>query len=205
MKFSAAKGAGRNGETATAASRTGVAAAPAAEPAKPCLCLGIDPGSRFTGFGLVERDGRRLRLVAHGVIRLAPALELAARLAQIHREVARLIAEHRPHQVAVESPFQGINPRSLIVLAQARGAALAAVAGAGLRVVELTPAEIKAAVVGSGAGDKTQVEKMVRLILGLKDAAMKADESDALAAAICLAQRRDRWLENAGIVPVAPG
>lgn len=192
MKFSAAKGSARSAETAAAT-------------AAPCLCLGIDPGSRFTGFGLVERDGRRLRLVAHGVIRLAPALELAARLAQIHREVAALIAEHRPHQVAVESPFQGINPRSLIVLAQARGAALAAVAGAGLRVVELTPSEIKAAVVGSGAGDKAQVEKMVRLILGLKDAAMRADESDALAAAICLAQRRDRWLESSGSAPAAPG
>ncbi len=178
------------------ASGSGAPAGREAELAAPCLCLGIDPGSRFTGFGLVERDGRKLRLVAHGVIRLSPALELATRLAQIHRDVARLIAEHRPHQVAVEAPFQGINPRSLIVLAQARGAALAAVAGAGLRVVELTPSEIKAAVVGSGAGDKTQVERMVRLILGIKEAAMKADESDALAAAICLAQRRDRWLES---------
>lgn len=177
-------------------SGSGAPAGREAEPAAPCLCLGIDPGSRFTGFGLVEREGRKLRLVAHGVIRLSPALELATRLAQIHRDVARLIAEHRPHQVAVEAPFQGINPRSLIVLAQARGAALAAVAGAGLRVVELTPSEIKAAVVGSGAGDKTQVERMVRLILGIKEAPMKADESDALAAAICLAQRRDRWLES---------
>ena len=167
-----------------------------ADSAEPCLCLGIDPGSRFTGFGLVERQGRRLRLVAHGCIRLPPTLELASRLARIHSDIGRLIEDHRPHQVAVESPFQGINPRSLIVLAQARGAALAAVAAAGLRVVELTPSEIKAAVVGSGAGDKTQVEKMVRLILGLQDTTMRADESDALAAAICLAQRRDRWLER---------
>jgi crossover junction endodeoxyribonuclease RuvC len=176
------------------AARAPARSAAAEAPAEPCLCLGIDPGSRFTGFGLVERDGRRLRLVAHGCIKLPPSLELAARLARIYQDVAALVAEHRPHQVAVESPFQGINPRSLIVLAQARGAALAALAGQGLRVVELSPAEIKAAVVGSGAGDKTQVERMVRLILGLKDAALRADESDALAAAICLAQRRDRWL-----------
>lgn len=171
------------------------------EHAEPCLCLGIDPGSRFTGFGLVERHGSRLRLVAHGCIRLPPSLELASRLARIHADIVRLIADHRPQQVAVESPFQGINPRSLIVLAQARGAALAAVAGAGLRVVELTPSEIKAAVVGSGAGDKAQVEKMVRLILGMDGTAMRADESDALAAAICLAQRRDRWLEKAAEAP----
>ena len=164
--------------------------------AEPCLCLGIDPGSRVTGYGLVEREGRKLRLVAHGCIKLPPSLELASRLARIYHDVAALVADHRPHQVAVEAPFQGINPRSLIVLAQARGAALAAVAGLGLRVVELSPSEIKAAVVGSGAGDKTQVERMVRLILGMKDAAMRADESDALAAAICLAQRRDRWLER---------
>jgi crossover junction endodeoxyribonuclease RuvC len=165
------------------------------EAAEPCLCLGIDPGSRVTGFGLVERQGRKLRLVAHGCIRLPAALELADKLARIHREIGLLIADHRPHQVAVEAPFQGINPRSLIVLAQARGAALAAVAAGGLRVVELTPSEIKASVVGSGAGDKTQVEKMVRLILGIQGGAMKPDESDALAAAICLAQRRDRWLK----------
>jgi crossover junction endodeoxyribonuclease RuvC len=176
------------------AGRAPARSAAAAPPAEPCLCLGIDPGSRFTGFGLVERDGRRLRLVAHGCIKLPGSLELASRLARIYQDVAALVAEHRPHQVAVESPFQGINPRSLIVLAQARGAAMAALAAQGLRVVELSPAEIKAAVVGSGAGDKTQVERMVRLILGLKDAALRADESDALAAAICLAQRRDRWL-----------
>jgi crossover junction endodeoxyribonuclease RuvC len=176
------------------AGRAEARAAAAGPHAEPCLCLGIDPGSRFTGFGLVERDGRRLRLVAHGCIKLPGSLELASRLARIYQDVAALVLEHRPHQVAVEAPFQGINPRSLIVLAQARGAALAAVAAHGLRVVELSPAEIKAAVVGSGTGDKSQVERMVRLILGLKDAAMRADESDALAAAICLAQRRDRWL-----------
>lgn len=176
-----------------------------AEHAEPCLCLGIDPGSRFTGFGLVERQGRRLRLVAHGCIRLPPSLELASRLARIHADILRLIEEHRPHQVAVESPFQGINPRSLIVLAQARGAALAAVAAQGLRVVELTPSEIKAAVVGSGSSDKTQVEKMVRLILGIEGGAMRADESDALAAAICLAQRRDRWLETPRGAPGSEG
>lgn len=157
------------------------------------LCLGLDPGSRYTGFGLVERQGRNLRLVAHGCIRLAPSLELAERLAKIFKDVHELVEKHRPDQVAVETPFQGVNPRSLIVLAQARGAALAAVATVGLRVVELSPSEIKAAVVGSGAGDKAQVEKMVRLILGIRDAVMRPDESDALAAAICLAQRQDRW------------
>ena len=173
------------------------------EAAEPCLCLGIDPGSRVTGFGLVERLGRKLRLVAHGCIRLPAALDLADKLARIHLEIGQLIAAHRPHQVAVEAPFQGINPRSLIVLAQARGAALAAVAAGGLRVVELTPSEIKASVVGSGAGDKTQVERMVRLILGIEGGAMKPDESDALAAAICLAQRRDRWLQRPVAAPAA--
>lgn len=160
------------------------------------LCLGLDPGSRFTGFGLVQREGRHLRLIAHGCIKLAPSMELAERLARIFKDVHELVEKHRPDQVAVETPFQGVNPRSLIVLAQARGAALAAVATAGLPVVELSPSEIKAAVVGSGASDKAQVEKMVRLILGMRDVAMRADESDALAAAICLAQRQDRWAKG---------
>ena len=178
-----------------------IASARALAAAEPCLCLGLDPGSRFTGYGLVERDGRRLRLVAHGCIKLPAGLELADRLAKIYRDVVALVREHRPHQVAVEAPFQGINPRSLIVLAQARGAALAALAGEGMRVVELAPAEIKAAVVGSGASDKAQVEKMVRLVLGIQGAALSADESDALAAAICLAQRRDRWLGSPAAAP----
>jgi crossover junction endodeoxyribonuclease RuvC len=150
--------------------------------------LGLDPGSRFTGYGIVEQQGSRLTVVTHGRIELGRIDQMVDRLATLHQALETLIGIHRPTAVALEALFHGPNVRSLIVLAQARGVLLAAVGRAGLPVREYAPSEIKSAVTGSGRADKEQVGKMVRLILGLRGA-LAVDASDALAAAICLSSR----------------
>lgn len=101
-----------------------------------------------------------------------------------------MLESHRPQTVALESLFHGVNPRSLIVLAQARGALLATVSRAGIEICEYSPSQIKGAVTGSGRADKEQVSRMVRRVLGLREQKLSADASDALAAAICAAERR---------------
>jgi crossover junction endodeoxyribonuclease RuvC len=151
--------------------------------------LGIDPGSRFTGYGLVDRHGSRLETVAHGRIKLPEKTDLAPRLALLTAALEELLDAHRPDVAVLEALFHGVNVRSLIVLAQARGALVATLARRGLEVAEYTPAEVKTAVTGSGRADKEQVGRMVRLILGLGKQRIAADATDALAVAICYAQR----------------
>ena len=151
--------------------------------------LGLDPGSRFTGYGVIERRGSRLRPVAQGRIAVGSADPLPARLDRLCRELRQLVRSHRPRTAVLEALFHGVNPRSLIVLAQARGALLATLAASGLEIHEYTPAEVKTAVTGNGRADKQQVGRMVQLILGLGDVALTPDASDALAVAICFAQR----------------
>ncbi len=150
--------------------------------------LGLDPGSRFTGYGVVERRGSRIRLIAEGRIVLPADRPLGQRLVKLVAETEKLILEHQPSVAVLESLFRGINVRSLIVLAQARGALVATVARAGLDLFEYSPAEIKAAVTGHGRADKDQVSRMVKMILGTQSA-MTPDAGDALAAAICFSQR----------------
>lgn len=152
--------------------------------------LGLDPGSRYTGYGVVDRFGSKLEPVEQGRITLPSKLPLAERLAKLHREIMGVLDRCEPEAVVLESLFRGVNVRSLIVLAQARGTLLATVAMAGLEVQEYSPAEIKSAVTGNGRADKDQIRRMVCLILGLKREKLSADASDALAAAICFAQRR---------------
>jgi len=147
--------------------------------------LGIDPGARVTGYGVVEGRSARLRHVAHGVLRPQSAA-LAARLAEIQRGLAQVIAEHGPEIAVVERVFVGRSARSALVLGQARGVALAAAAAAGMAVEELSAAQIKRAVAGSGAADKAQVQRVVTRLLALP-AAPPRDAADALAAAICRA------------------
>ncbi|OBS09016.1 crossover junction endodeoxyribonuclease RuvC [Acidihalobacter prosperus] len=145
--------------------------------------LGIDPGSRITGYGLIDSDGRQSRHVASGCIRL-PEGALAERLGRIFREVGEIVAAHTPAVMVVEQVFVARNPASALKLGQARGAAICAGVVAGLSVHEYAPREIKLAVVGTGAADKTQVQHMIRLLLGL-DAKPQADAADALAIAVC--------------------
>jgi len=150
--------------------------------------LGIDPGSLVTGYGVVERRGAEVHHVAHGTLRPPRTAALASRLAAIQAGVASVIGAHRPDLVVVEQVFVAANARAALVLGQARGVALAAAAAAGLLVEELSPAQVKQAVVGNGAAQKLQVQRMVQRLLGL--AALPAqDAADALAAALCRAHQ----------------
>jgi crossover junction endodeoxyribonuclease RuvC len=150
--------------------------------------LGIDPGSRFTGYGIVERDGNRVRHVDNGVVVLKPRDPLEKRLVVLHRELAALIEKYKPDAAAFERIFFSRNAQSALVLGHARGVAVLAAAERGLPVAEYAPAEVKRAVATSGRADKHQVQQMVRLILGLPEVAQE-DASDALAVAICHCNR----------------
>jgi crossover junction endodeoxyribonuclease RuvC len=148
--------------------------------------LGIDPGSTATGYGLVDRSARRLVHVGHGILRPPRGAPLAARLSHIHEGLVTVIRDFEPDVAVVEKVFLAANPRSALVLGQARGAALAALAGAGLDVGELAAREVKKAVAGSGAAGKPAIQAMVARLLGL-DAEPPSDAADALAVAICQA------------------
>lgn len=152
--------------------------------------FGIDPGSERTGYGCVETDGRRHHLIVCGAIVAAAGDSFPQRLARIHRELAVLLAAHRPECVAVENVFHGVNARSALKLGQARGVAILAAVDAGCEVVEYTPAEIKRAVVGYGRAEKQQVQRMIKLLLGLAKAPTPHDAADALAVAICHSHSR---------------
>ncbi len=153
------------------------------------LILGLDPGSLHTGYGLVERRGSRLAPVDWGRISSPRSRALGLRLATLVESLGELVDGTRPDLAALESPFHGRSSRSLIVLAQARGALLAGLAGRGIEITEYSPAEVKSAVTGNGRADKQQVARMVKLLLGLESEALEEDTSDALAVAVCCAQR----------------
>jgi crossover junction endodeoxyribonuclease RuvC len=145
--------------------------------------LGIDPGLRVTGFGIIVQQGNTLVYVTSGCIR-ASGDSLPVRLGIIARDLAHVIAEESPGEVAVERVFVNINPSSTLLLGQARGAAIAAAVLAGLPVHEYTAGQVKQAVVGKGRADKSQVQEMVRRLLRLPGAP-SPDAADALACAIC--------------------
>jgi crossover junction endodeoxyribonuclease RuvC len=147
--------------------------------------FGIDPGSRRTGYGCVESDGRRHHLVTCGTIASPATDSLPQRLMRIHRELVALIALCRPDVVTVENLFHGVNARSALTLGHARGVAILAAVQAGCELVEYTPAEVKRAVVGYGRAEKPQVQRMIKLLLGLDRAPSPHDAADALAIAIC--------------------
>jgi crossover junction endodeoxyribonuclease RuvC len=147
--------------------------------------FGIDPGSERTGYGCVETDGSRHRIVTCGAIVAQPLASFPERLLQIHARLSVLIAECRPDCVAIENLFHAVNVRSALKLGHARGVAMLAAVEAGVPVMEYTPAEIKRAVVGYGRAEKHQVQQMVKLILGLAAVPSPHDAADALAVAIC--------------------
>ena len=147
--------------------------------------FGIDPGSERTGYGCVETDGRRHRLVIYGAISARPGDAFPVRLARIHHELSALLASCRPDCVAVENVFHSANVRSALKLGHARGVAMLAAVEADCPVAEYTPAEVKRAVVGYGRAEKHQVQRMVTLLLGLDRAPSPHDASDALAVALC--------------------
>jgi len=145
--------------------------------------LGIDPGSRATGYGIVEVEGANLVRVCGGIVRVG-GLSLPERLARICQEIEDVIHRGCPEMAAIESVFTARNARSALLLGQARGAALTACGRCGLATAEYAPREVKRAVVGYGAADKAQVQQMVQRILGLASPRPR-DEADALATAIC--------------------
>jgi crossover junction endodeoxyribonuclease RuvC len=147
--------------------------------------FGIDPGSERTGFGCVETDGSRHRIVTCGAIATPNLALFPDKLLLIHRRLAELLAECRPDAVAIENVFHAANVRSALKLGHARGVAMLAAVQAGVAVVEYTPAEIKRAVVGYGRAEKPQVQHMVKLLLGLPAVPSPHDAADALAVAIC--------------------
>jgi crossover junction endodeoxyribonuclease RuvC len=151
--------------------------------------LGVDPGLRVTGWGVIDVDGPRLSWVAHGVIAPDPDGEMAQRLADLAAGLRAVINAHEPHEAAVEEVFVNINPKSTLLLGQARGAALATLACARLPVAEFATRKVKLAVVGTGGADKDQVAFMVRRLLPRAGEVSK-DAADALAVAICAAHHR---------------
>ncbi len=154
--------------------------------------LGIDPGTRFFGYGVIERvaghAAKSVRYIECGVIEPKRGGELAARLAEISIGLAEVIDELRPDVVAVEGVFHGVNARSALQLGHSRGVALATAGARDLAVHEYAPATVKRAVAGNGQATKDQVQAMVLALCGLKRAP-KLDASDALAVAICHAFR----------------
>ena len=145
--------------------------------------LGIDPGLRVTGFGVIEKSGGKLRYLTSGCVRSGEG-ELAARLKVILDGLAQVIDANRPEEVAIEKVFVNVNPQSTLLLGQARGTAICAAVIAGLPVAEYTALQVKQAVVGKGHAQKEQVQHMVRRLLALHGDP-SPDAADALACAIC--------------------
>jgi crossover junction endodeoxyribonuclease RuvC len=151
--------------------------------------LGLDPGLRTTGWGVIDAVDNRLRWVADGIVRSDETLTLGERLTQLHRGVLAVIGEYLPGEAAAEETFVNMNPSSTLKLGQARGAVLVAAGMAGLLVAEYSPARVKQSVVGTGRADKDQIGMMVRILLP-GCTAKTADAADALAVAICHAHHR---------------
>jgi crossover junction endodeoxyribonuclease RuvC len=153
--------------------------------------LGIDPGLRRTGWGVIAVEGSRLSWIAHGVIAPSDKAPFSERLLALFEGVGAIVAEHRPHEAAIEETFVNVNAASTLKLGHARAAALIAPAQAGLSVAEYAPSEVKKAVVGTGGADKAQVAFMIRRLLPACGNAT-ADAADALAVAIAHAHSRRR-------------
>jgi crossover junction endodeoxyribonuclease RuvC len=146
--------------------------------------LGIDPGLRITGFGVIDKVGQKLRYVTSGCVRSRDSDGLPERIKTLLEGIGEVIATYQPQQSAVEKVFVNVNPQSTLLLGQARGAALSALVSAGLPVAEYTALQVKQAVVGHGKAAKEQVQQMVMRLLELPGAP-SPDAADALACAIC--------------------
>ena len=176
------------------------------------IILGIDPGTAAMGYGVVERSGGRLRAIDHGCLVTSPDLPMPERLLAIHGFLDDLLSLHQPSIVAVERLFFSRNAQTAIAVGQARGVVLLAAAQHGRTVREATPNEVKSAIAGYGAADKEQVQRMVQLVLGMAELPRPDDAADALAIAVCIANRlgqTDRVnagvLDRAAVAPIQRG
>ncbi|WP_286272156.1 crossover junction endodeoxyribonuclease RuvC [Thalassotalea hakodatensis] len=155
------------------------------------IILGIDPGSRFTGYGVIEQQGRTITYLGSGCIKaIAAGDDLGDRLQTIYAGVSEIILQFQPTMFAIEQVFMAKNPDSALKLGQARGAAIVAATSAELKIAEYSARQIKQSVVGTGGADKMQVQHMVKSILKLP-ATPQADAADALAVALCHAHSHD--------------
>lgn len=153
--------------------------------------LGIDCGSRITGYGVIEIDGRSQRAVAYGAIRVPAGPDLGKRLCVVAEGIGQVLEAWEPDEAAVEDVFTGLNVRSALVLAHVRGVAMMCAAKAGLCVASYTAAQVKGSVSGYGSAGKEQVRLMVRTLLGVREEIRPLDASDALAVAYCHANLRN--------------
>jgi crossover junction endodeoxyribonuclease RuvC len=161
--------------------------------------LGIDPGLRVTGFGVIRKEGNRLAYIASGTIRI-PDGDLPSRLKVILDGVAEVVATYRPDCAAIEIVFSNVNPQSTLLLGQARGAAICGLVGANLPVAEYTALQVKKAVVGQGKAQKSQVQAMVQRLLKL-EGLPGTDAADALGVAICHAHAGVGIATLSGLAP----
>ena len=146
--------------------------------------LGIDPGSRMTGYGIIEQEGSRLSLVCAGVIKTTPKSAMPVRIGEIFQGLTDVILAHQPDTGSIEQVFMAVNPDTALKLGQARGAAIAAMTASGLLVSEYTARQIKQSTAGYGAAGKEQIQTMVGKLLNT-DEKLSFDAADALACAIC--------------------
>ena len=159
--------------------------------------IGIDPGTAITGWGVVEGDGNDLLLVAAGVITTTAGTPLPGRLQIIYHELTGIVEQWQPESSAIEELFFSKNAKTALAVGHGRGAAMLALANAGLSISEYKPLEVKQAITGHGGADKLQIQQMVKLLLNLDDIPRPDDAADALAVAIChLHSARLRLLEH---------
>lgn len=151
--------------------------------------LGVDPGTNFTGYGIIKASRNSFTKVVNGLIKLPPGKSLAEKLEIIYDELNRLIKKYNPDEFAIETAFYGKNVQSAMKIGYARGVSLLAAVHNRIPSSEYSPKEVKKSVVGNGAASKQQVSFMIKSILKLQDEKMKFDESDALAIALCHAFR----------------
>lgn len=147
--------------------------------------MGIDPGTNYTGYGVLEVDGRTVRAVVMGEIDLHKIADPYAKLQYIFKSVSRLVAEYQPREVALESPFFGQNVQSMLKLGRAQGVAMAAALSQEVDVFEYAPSRIKQAVVGLGSASKEQIAGVVMKTLHIEEAPKKLDATDGMAVALC--------------------
>jgi crossover junction endodeoxyribonuclease RuvC len=168
------------------------------------IILGIDPGLRTTGFGVIEKHGSKLRYIASGTIKTGGEGALPPRLKVILGGISEVVATYRPHCAAIEKVFVNVNPQSTLLLGQARGAAITALVGANLDVAEYTALQVKQAVVGTGRAAKEQVQDMVARLL-LLPGLPGSDAADALGVAICHANSHDALALIGALAPSLQG
>jgi len=156
------------------------------------IILGVDPGSNVTGYGLISSNGERSILIESGIIESPSQHALPEKLKEIFEGLQRIIKKNHPHQFAIEQAFYSKNAKSALIMGQARGVAILAAARFNLPISEYSPREIKCGIVGNGGASKSQVQYMVKKLLHLKELPQPPDAADALAVALCHAQRIGR-------------